>query len=59
MKDLEITKQLRDDIESNQNQLKNAIRNHQVSWYFTLFCLHVIKIYGGLDGSNRDTLWLR
>jgi hypothetical protein len=31
MKDLEISKGLKDEIEANQTQLKNAIRNHQVS----------------------------
>lgn len=31
MKDLEISKGLKEEIETNQNQLKNAIRNHQVS----------------------------
>lgn len=41
MKDLEITKELKSDIEYNQTQLKNAICNHQVSFDITFF-LHII-----------------
>lgn len=34
---MEISKELKLDIETRQSELKNAIRNHQVSLNFSLF----------------------
>lgn len=41
MKDVEIAKELKSDMDYNQTQLKNAICNHQVS-FDIIFFLHVI-----------------
>lgn len=38
---MEISKELKCDIELSQNQLKCAIRNHQVSFRTLLILLHV------------------
>lgn len=57
MKDLEINKGLKEQIEANQNQLKNAIRNHQVSLQCLWFFPHVRCPLENFE-SNKDRIRL-
>lgn len=41
MRNMEVSKELKADIDANQNLLKTAIRNHQVSLVAALCFLHV------------------
>lgn len=53
MRNMEISKGLRADIDSNQNQLKAAIRNHQVSCWCS--CHHAKRTESGAAVRKRET----
>lgn len=45
MENMEISKELKEDIENKQNELKNAIRNHQVNFYDIIIIIILIFRY--------------